>query len=243
MYSAIKSVTPHFTLLHAEDHSPIKRVTVCTQDNKELGENDIVRAIEHEDNYVTLSEKELERHAAIERDIVVRQFSKIEAIDPIYYEKPYYLVPSSGGELAYTILRQAFIKTGKAAIVTLIFYDRERLGLLLAKDGILLLHTLRFSEEIIPRSSIRTPALPQPSPTQIDLATRLVERYTSSFHSEDYRNQQLDLLHEIIERKAKGLPPKRTPEVSQGITPESEVTARMKVLLEDLPKSLDTSIK
>jgi len=238
LFSATRDVGPRFAQLHAADHSPITRMTVCLQDGEELGEKDLVKAAEHDGSYVELSESDIERVGAFERNIAVRQFADPQDIAPIYYDKPYYIVPDTGGEQAYAILRRAFEKTGKVAIATFLFYDRERLGVVSEQDGILMLQTLRFAEEIVPRSDIRTTGLPQPTPDQVATASRLMEHYGATFHAEDYRNQQQLYINELIERKAKGLPPRRQKRVTTETTPAKELTTRMKTMLGEDRKAL-----
>lgn len=238
LFSATRDVGPQFVQLHAEDHSPVTRLTVCLQDGEELSEKDLIKAAEHDGSYIELSKSDIERVGVFERNIAVRQFTDPGDIAPIYYDKPYYLVPDTGGEQAYSILRRAFEKTGKVAIVTFLFYDRERLGVVSEQDGILVLQTLRFAEEIIPRENIRTPGLPQPTPEQAATASRLMEHYAASFHAQDYRNQQQDYVNELIERKAKGLAPKKQKQVTAETTPAEEITTRMKTMLGEKPKTL-----
>lgn len=238
LYAATRSVGPHFIQLHATDHSPVTRVTICLQDGEEIDENEIVRAAEYDGKYIELSEKELERSTGFERNIVIRQFTDRSEIDPIYYDSPYYLAPDQGGELTYAILRRAFERTDKVAIATFLFYGRERLALVSLQEEVIVIQTLRFYDEIIPRSEVKTPALPQPSPGQITIASSLIERYTAPFYARDYRNQQQDLIDEIIEAKAKGIPIKKRTGIATETTPGSQVAAKMKSMLGEDPKAL-----
>jgi DNA end-binding protein Ku len=216
---------------------PVTQTVICQKDGKELHADDIIRAVETNGSYIEISEKDIQSSGE-DKNITVRQFSDASAIDSIYYDKPYYVVPGKGGELAYTVLRQAFIKSGKIAVVTYMLYEKEHLGVVRVHDGTLLLQQLRFSEEIVPRRDITTPSLPQPSPSNVDIATRLMDKYSSSFYVEDYRNEQLDRLNEVIERKAKGLPPKRQPQIAPKTTPEDEVIPKLKALLTESPVEL-----
>lgn len=231
LYSGVKSAAPHFMRLHAVDRSPVTQVMMCQSDGRRLHPNDMIRAVEVDGRYIEITEKDLKLSGATDRNITVRQFSDHGAIDSIYYDKPYYIVPGRGGELAYTILRQAFMKSGKVAIATYVFYEKEHLGIIKAYDGILLLQQLRFANEIVPRRDIETPSLPQPAPSNVDVATRLMDRHNSPFFIDDYRNEQLASLKEVIDRKAKGLPPKRQPEIAPSATPEDQVVSKLEALL------------
>lgn len=231
LYSAITSTLPSFVQLHGRDHAPIRRITVCSQDGEELSADDIVRAVERDGRLVELSESDLARSHTEDKSIIVRQFAEPGAIDPIYYDKPYYMVPGTGGELAYTVLRQAFQKAGKVALVTYMYYERARLGIVRHRDGMLVLQQLHFADELLPRSKLKTPALPQPSPAQVNLAASLMERYASSFYIDDYRNNQVDELNELIDRKMRGLAPKRRSRVTPQTTPEDELTPALRALV------------
>ena len=231
LYSATRSSGPSFVQLHARDHSPVTRMTVCLLDGEELKEDDLVRAAEYQGSYVELSKTDIERHASVERNIAIRQFTDAGHIPPIYYDKPYYLAPDKGGELGYAILRRALEKTGKVAIVTFLFYDREKLAAVSVSDGMIMLQTLRFQDEIVPRSEVKTPALPQPTPEQASAASRLIEHYTAPLYIEDYRNQQQDYVAELVERKAKGLPLKRQQHIAPETTPPDEIARKMKTMI------------
>lgn len=169
---------------------------------------------------------------------MVRQITEPAQIDTIFYDTPYYLVPDTGGELAYAILRRAFEETSQVAVATLLFYGRERLAVVSAASDIIRLHTLRFQDEITPRSQIKTPGLPQVAPAQIEAASQALERYSVAFHASDYRSRYTDKLNELVARKAKGLSaPKRAVTTPQ-TTPNNEVTETLQSLLANDPKSL-----
>lgn len=238
LYSAVQTIAPHFVRLHGKDHSPVTHVIKCQKDGEELRTDDIVRAVEVGGKYIEIDEKDLQKNGLGDKNITVRQFSESEAINPIYYDKPYYIVPGKGGELAYTILRQAFKKSHKIAVVTYMLYEKEHLGIIRTNEGTLLLQQLRFAEEIVPRGDIKTPSLPQPAPAHVDTATTLMERYDSAFYIEDYRNEQLDMLNELIDRKARSLPPKRQQQIAPKTTPEEDVMKMLRTLLADKPVEL-----
>lgn len=231
LYSGTRTITPRFLQVHAKDHSPITRVSKCKKDGQELEAGDIVKVVEHNGKLIEIKDTDIQAGSGAEKSIIVRQFSDSGAVYSVYYEKPYYMVPGKGGETAYALLRQAFTRTKKVAIATFTLYEKEHIGIVSAADGVLLLQQLRFADEIVPRSDIKTPPLPQPSPNQVDAAVRLMERYSSPFYIEDYRNDQLDELNEIIDRRAKGLPLKRKPQIAPHTTPENELMPKLRALL------------
>lgn len=223
LFAAVQTQAPHFTQLHARDHSPVRRVLLCAAEGTEISSKEIVRAVERNGQYIELSEDELATEKPEVRRMVVRQFSDAIALSPAYYEKPYYAVPSEGGELAYTLLREAFAKTGKVAVVTYRLYEKEHVGILTPQEGVLMVQQLRFATEILPRSRLKTPTFPQPTPAEVDAAVKLVERYTTPFYLDDYRNEYIDEINEIVDRKARGLQAKPRRRVASKATPEEEV--------------------
>lgn len=231
LYSGTQSASPRFVQLHAKDHSPITRTVKCKKDGEELRPNDIIKAVEYNGKYIEIKETDIQASSGDDKSIIVRQFSDSGAVDSIYYEKPYYMVPGKGGETAYTLLRQAFTHTKKVAITTFTLYEKEHIGIVSAVDGILMLQQLRFADEIVPRSTIKTPPLPQPSPDQVGAAVRLMERYSAPFYIADYRNEQLDDLNEVIDRRAKGLPLRRKPKIAPHATPDEELVPKLRALL------------
>lgn len=96
-----------------------------------------------------------------------------------------------------------------------------------------MLHQLRFASEIVPRSEIKTPPLSKPTPVQIDLATQLMERYSAPLYIDDFRDEQLEHLSDVIERKVRGLPPKRQPRIAPDTTAEKDLTPTLTALLRD----------
>lgn len=231
LYSGVKSISPRFIQLHAKDKSPITRVSKCKKDGEELQPSDIIRAVEHDGKYIEVKESDVQLTTGDDKSIIVHQFSDDGAVDPVYYEKPYYMVPGKGGETAYTLLRQAFTQTKKVAITTYTLYEKEHIGIVSVADSILMLQQLRFADEIVARSEIKTPSLSQPSPDQIDAAVRLMERYSAPFYIEDYRNEQLDELNEMIDRRAKGLPLKSKQRIAPHVTPDEELVPKLRALL------------
>jgi len=230
LYSATTSSAPSFVQLHALDHAPVRRVAVCSQDGEELEADEIIRAVEHDGVLIELTDSEIGRVHDGDKSMIVRQFTDPAAIDPMYYNKPYYMVPDTGGELAYTVLHRAFEKAGKLAVVTYRYYERARLGIVRPYDGLLMLQQLRFADELLGRRDIKAPALPQPSPAQVRLAAAAIDRYVSPFYIDDYRNEQIDELNELVARKAKGLAPKRQPRIMPQTTPEDELTSTLESL-------------
>lgn len=237
LFTATKPTDPDFTLVHQADMAPVKRQTVCSVDGKVLKADEIARAIEHNGEYINMSDVEVPL-PHVERDIIVRQFATPNHVHSLYYDKPYYLGPEQGGEMAYAILRNALKKANKIAVVTYSIYGKAHLGIIGPSDSVMILQQLKYATELIGKRDIIVRSLPQPSPAQIDLAVNLIEKYTTDFYLDDYRNEQLDSLVELIEQAKKGINTVRPKEIASETTPENKLTSTLRHLLDGNEKKL-----
>lgn len=237
LYTATRDVSPDFVQVHKADMAPVKRKLICSEDGKELESNDIIRAIEHDGKYVAVANlDDVEPH--VERDIVVRQFASVDHVHSLYHDKPYFIAPEAGGEAAYAILRNGLKRANKIAVVTYSLYGQARLGIIGPSDGILMLHELKYANELVDRRDIKMPSLPQPSPGQLDLMTSVIEKYTTDFYLEDYRNEQQDSLDKLIERSIKGLPAPKEKHAKTTATAEKDISKTFAGLLEENRRTL-----
>jgi DNA end-binding protein Ku len=225
LYSATKQSGPKFVQLHEKDSSPVERVLKCSAENHEISHKEIVRAIEYQPGrFITLTGRELERDlSSATKTIDVKQFCDINDIDPIFYEKPYYIAPSKGGERAYALLREALTLSNKVMIAQYAVSGRDHIGAIGLHRDILVLHQLRYSDEILPRAEIKTRALPRPSPTEVNTLKSVIGHYSGPFYIEDYHDDYAEKINTLIERKVKGLPPPRREQISANATPEEEI--------------------
>jgi DNA end-binding protein Ku len=235
LYSASRSTRPQFVQLHEKDSSPVERVLKCSAENHEISYKEVVRAVEYEPGrYITLTGQELERNLpASAKTIEVKQFCDLPEIDPIYFEKPYYIAPTRGGERAYALLREALARTKKAVIVQFVLHNKEHVGVIALYRDLLVLHQLRFSDEIVPRTEIKTSALPRPSPSEVNTLQSVIEHFSGPFYIEDYHDDYAEQVKTLIERKVKGLPPPRRESISANATPEEEIVSALENTLSE----------
>lgn len=140
---------PRFRML-GPDGTPLARRWVCSEEDIPLGADDIIHGYEVRDGkWVVVSDEELE---ALEpkksRDIELQEFVSCDDVDPLYFERAYYLVPNGGSTKAYALLARIMEDTSRAAIATFVMHEREYLVALLASNGILRAETLRFADEV-----------------------------------------------------------------------------------------------
>lgn len=238
MYSATKSTGPHFVQLHGEDHAPVTRQIICQKDGKEVTYKDLVRAVEYDGKYVEIDDADLQVNGETDKSLLIRQFSDPSEIDPFYYEKPYYVVPAEGGEFAYTLLRQAFVKAKKIAVATYLLYEKQHLGIISVSGGVMRLQQLRYADEIIAPTELPARSLPQPAPGQVDTAVKMMERYSTAFYVGDYRNEQVDTLNKLIDRRAKGHKALPRPHRALEATAEVDVVPIMREILNEKDKHI-----
>jgi DNA end-binding protein Ku len=223
LYNATRSLRPKFRLLHDKDGSPVTQTYHCKHDGAMVGRDDLIRAIEYNDgSYVTVTDNELEQTAANKSRIIdITQFVDDGSIEPVHYERPFFIVPSKSGERAYALLREVLNRLKKMAISQFAIYGSEHVSAVGVYGDLLVLNQLRYADEILPRSEIKSPGLPKPSPKEIEALSTLVERHSGPLFIEDYHDEQAERLNELVERKAKGLPAPKIPSLEIE-TPQDE---------------------
>jgi DNA end-binding protein Ku len=205
MYSAIEEKDIHFHLLHRKDDSRIGYEKVCKKEDKAVPEDEIGTAYEvSKGKYVYLEDEDFE---AAEpkgyRTFDLSDFVPLDEIDPIYFDRTYYLGPAEGGEKVYGVLTRAMEKAGLAAIGTYVMRNKQHLGCLRVRDGVLLLSQLYFADEIRPSTGI-APSRLRVSPEELEMAGELIDRYAGPFDIDKYRDTYRASLLKLIKAKQKG---------------------------------------
>lgn len=219
MFAATEERDVRFRYLHKECMSPIKYQKVCPNCNKEIGEEDIVRGFEYEPNrYVVLDENELNslKTEVNAKNIEILDFVNLSEIDPIYFDKTYYLSPQENGTKAYSLLQKAMLDTGKIAISRITIRNKQSLSCLRVSNGVLVMETIFYPDEVRPVSQI--PGLPENreiNAKELDIATKLIESLTASFEPEKYKDNYREALHDLINKKISGKEIKTPKELPQ----------------------------
>lgn len=225
--------------LHKECNTPINYQKVCSGCKKEVQSEDIVKAYEYSKNkFVVLDEEELEKLKKENEDKAVEiiDFVKLEEIDPIYFERSYFMAPDSGGGKAYSLLRKALMESGKIGVAKIMIRSKEQLAVVRVFEELLIMETIHFPDEV--RSAKDVPNIPsEPAVVQkeLDTALMLVDQLTTTFEPEKYTDDYRTALMELIEEKKAG---KQTITVSdkQPVAP-SNVTDLMSALQASLDKT------
>ena len=238
LYQAVRSRNPRFVQLHETDGSPVERELRCRAEGRPIDSSEVVRAVEYAPGqYITLTDRELAvSESDLMKRITVRQFCPSDAIAPIYFERPFYIVPGKGGERAYALLREVLTRLHTVAVAEFVIYRHEHLAMVGVQGDLLLLQQLRFAADILPRSSLSTPPLPKPSPVEIEALSAVVQTLNGPFYIEDYHDVYTERLQAAVERKAKGLPPPRRERPAPQATPENQLVEALQHTLQESPR-------
>ena len=205
MYSAIDEQKLHFHFLHRKDDSPIGYDKVCKKEDKSVPENEIGKAFEvSKGNYVYLEDEDFEA-ARVEgyKTMEISDFVPYEEIDPIYFEKTFYLGPQDGAEKVYALLVKAMESSDLVALGTYIMRDREHLGCLRVRDGALALEKMFFANEIRDVKEVK-PKRATVGKSELKMAEELIDRFTGSFDPKKYKDTYTAALKKIVKAKQQG---------------------------------------
>jgi len=207
VYVATQSQQVSFNLLHEKCGTRIRQQLFCPHDERVVERNELVKGFQFErERYVTFTDAELKAvEAAASPTIDIHEFVPLERVDPIYFEGVHYLGPDKGGEKAYGLLAEAMRDTGKVALAQHVSHGKERLVLIRAYDGGLVMHEMYYADEVRSFGEIRTDGAAKVRDTEIELARKLVEQLSATeFRPEQYRDEYRDRLMEAVEKKVAG---------------------------------------
>ncbi len=207
LYTAARSVDMHFRMLDARNKKPIRYERVNAETGEEVPWKEIVKAYEYsKGNYVVVDEKELRKIAPEATESVdIETFVDQSLIDPMYFEKPYYLVPVKKAEKGYVLLREALKKTGKVAIGRVVIRTRQYLAVMLPHDDALVLNLLRFPQEIVPADDFAFPtgALTKFRITaaEMKMAEDLLKSMSGKWEPASYKDEFRDKLRKMLQSR------------------------------------------
>jgi len=208
LYSAAvhKSITFH--QLHARDHARIEQRRFCSAEGEPVEYSEVVKGYElAPGRYVVI---EPEEFAALEpaftRTIEIEDFVQLEEIDAVYFDRPYFVVPSKGGARSYRLLLEAMRETGKVAIGRIVLRSREQLVAIRPREDALMMVTMNFGDEIQQTSSFYEleEAQVEVGEHELEMARRLVDSVTRPFDIANYHDTYREALMDLIDRKANG---------------------------------------
>lgn len=208
LHSAETSHELDFDMLDRRDFAPIKYHRVNAKTGREVAWNDIIKGYQYEKGeYVALSDADF-KNANVEatRSIDIIEFVDRAEISPMFYDKPYYLLPLKNGERAYALLQEVMEQSQKVGIAKVVIRTRQHLGALLVESGTLVLNLLRFPQELRDAAKFEAGKNGQRravSARELKMAEQLVESMAGKWHPQKYRDEYRDDLLKLIQRKIK----------------------------------------
>jgi DNA end-binding protein Ku len=239
MFAATEEKDVRFRSLHKKCHTPIKYKKMCPLCNEDVPPDDIVKGFEYEPGkFVIVTDEDLEaaKTEVQARTIEIVDFVNLTEIDPIYYEKTYYLAPQpeiASSAKAYALLRDAMNETGRIAIARITIRNKQTLCVLRVYNNVMALETIFYPDEIRPVSEV--PALPgevKADAREMDIAKQLIDNLTAEFDASKYTDEYREALRGIIEAKIAG-----REVVAQPEAPESNVIDLMEALKASIEKT------
>ena len=207
LFTATESHDVRFHLLHRRDGVRLKNVRWCPKDERAVPWDDVVRGFEYtKGKYLPVSEEDLD-HLPVKsvHTVDISDFVKLEEVDPIYYDKAYYLAPDEAGVKAFALLRQALQQTGRAAVAKVAIRDKENLCLVRPYEDVLSMETMFYANEIRSAQDIAADGA-KVSPKELQMAVSLIENLSDSFDPERYRDEYQAALKQVIKAKVEGAP-------------------------------------
>jgi DNA end-binding protein Ku len=208
LYTAVEDKSPSFNQLRASDHSRISYKRVAKADDEEVPYDEIVKGYEYErDHYVVFSKEEIDSlRPSSSRTIDIQQFVPLEQIDPIYFDRAYYLAPDPSGAKAYGLLSEAMTDSNAVAICKITLRDKEHLATLRLRDGIFVLETMHWPDEIREFSleELDITEIPEPRPQEVKMARQLIGSLTEDFDPSGFTDEYRDRVQEAVQAKVEG---------------------------------------
>jgi DNA end-binding protein Ku len=208
LYAAAVSAGVSFNLLHARCGTRIRQQQVCPVCNVVVERGELVRGYEFaKDQYVRFTDEELKAlEGEASKVIDIAEFVPLAGVDPIYFEKTYYLGPDKGGEKPYRLLANAMADASRVAVAKLVLRGKESLVLIRPAGGGLMLHTMYFADEIREFGEIDRGESAKIQEREVELARRLIDELSSDAfqperYEDDYRKRVLAVVGEKVEGK------------------------------------------
>jgi DNA end-binding protein Ku len=236
LYPATEEKSLKFNQLHDEDFGRIKYQRYCSKCGEEVPFEHIVKGYEYEkDKYVVLTDDDFDAvPVESSRAIDIVQFVDREQIDPLYFQKSYYLVPEETGLKAYTLLRQAMAEDGRVAIAKIAFREKEHLATLRFTDNVFVLETMYWPDEIRAAEFEVLDQKVSIRPQEVKMAKSLIDNLTADFKPEVFADAYREALLGIVDKKIAG------EEIE--VVPEPETT-KVVDLMEALKASVESTKK
>jgi DNA end-binding protein Ku len=216
LYGATESKDIRFHLLHAKDGTRLKQIRWCPTDEAEVPWNETARGYEYaKGQYVVLTDEDFEKLPLPSRHTIdISAFVTEAEIDPIYFERSYYLEPGERAQKPYALLLKALERKSLTAIATITMRNKEQLCAIRARNGAIVLETLYYPDEIRKGVGLDLDGV-RVSEKELDMAHTLIELLHKPFEPEEYRDHYREALEQLIEAKLEGKEVVTSPEAKE----------------------------
>lgn len=206
MYTATQEKQLRFNQLHNLCQTPIKYEKVCPHCARKVEEEEIVRGYEYEKGqYVVLTNEELENFRQRSSGMVdILRFVDLKEIDPVYFNKTYYLEPSDTGGKAYLLLKEALASSKRIAVAQITIRSKSSLAIIRTYQNVLALETIFYPDEIRASERLDTRTSVPVSEKELEMAISLIDSLTEPFQPEHYTDERRREMLQLIEEKIAG---------------------------------------
>jgi DNA end-binding protein Ku len=236
LYVATSSQAPSFHLLHAKCGNRIRQQRVCPVDNEVVERDQLVKGYEFaKDQYVRVTDDELKAlEGEASEAIEISEFVPLSKVDPIYFERSYYLGPDKGGEKAYRLLTDTMTQVGKVALAKFVMRGKENLVIVRAAQKGLMMHTMYFANEVRSFDEIPKGESAKITGAETSLAIRLIDELSNDeFEPEKYHDEYSERVLNLVNEKAEG----KEITLAQPVAQRGQVIDLMAALKESLEKT------
>jgi DNA end-binding protein Ku len=207
LYSAIRPKDLHFHMLHNKDKARVEQKLVCPVEGKEISRDEIVKGYEvGPGQHVVVQPEELNSlMPKASRMIEIVSFVKMSEIDPIYFDKPYYLMPDERAEKAYTLFLEAMKRSKKVGIAKFVMRNKEYLSALRPFESMLCLETMHFADEVVSGNQFEGMTHEvKIGDREIKTAEQLIDSLSGRFEPEKIHDDYREAVMKMIDKKAEG---------------------------------------
>ncbi len=242
LYSAVENKSLKFHLLHDEDGGRVKYKRECSKCGKEVSWDDIVKGYEYsKDHYVQFTDEELE---ALDVDSIkaidVVSFVPLEHIDPIYFDKTYYLIPEGSGIKAYRLLAEALEAEGQVGVAKVALRDKEHLSTIRLKDDVFVLETMHWPDEIRTAEFEELDKKVDVRDQEVKMARQLIQQLSDDFKPEEFEDEYRIRLQELAEKKVEGEEITVAAEPEEEAAPVVDIMEALKASVSEAKKRKET---
>jgi DNA end-binding protein Ku len=236
LQTAIRTNDLRFNFLHKTDEGRINNVRRCSIDGEEVAYSDLVRGYEYEKGrYVIISDEDFDSvNPEATQSVDIVQFVDLAEINPMFFDKPYYLEPEKRGRHAYALLREALTESGKVGIAKVVIRSREHLAALKPNGDALVLELMHFEDEIVEQSTLDFPEIGKPAENEMKVAKMLIDTMTEAFDASKFKDTYKEQILAMIDARAAG---KETPKAETSAPKASNVVNLMDMLQRSLEQT------